>query len=455
MKPDLIIFTSINCAYLSKALTLYSSLRRNSGLKFKFIIVIVEQSNTVERLRQSSIFEDCEITLLSPEDILDSPVGAWIFKYDVVEACTAIKPKAFKKIIHDFPEVLRILYLDPDIFVYEDMSKLIGEIGGAGALVTPHHIPFACHGQEYVAYSEINSLTYGLYNLGFLLVSNNTSGNYLVSWWDERCGFACYRDGSVIGVFTDQKWFDLAHFSCDLKVSFNLGANVAPWNALPRGLMIEKDGRPRLTGGTHVLFFHFSSFDSGACKAVLLNQCSSKSGDIEGLINNYTRILFDYEKTFPLNREWDFSRFNSGEQISYSHRASFRSRFAPNNLSYDPFLLSPSSLMSEGVLAIRKNSKIVIWGAGTLGMETCLRLRTMDLSPSYFVDSNDQLWDTSLLGISILSPESLWSERDVTLLIATMFHSEVLSEISTKNLNSNISVAIANSDSVFEALQNN
>ena len=47
----------------------------------------------------------------------------------------------------------------------------------------------------------------------------------------------------------------------------------------------------------------------------------------------------------------------------------------------------------------------VLFGAGGLGRKTLLGLRAVGREPLAFSDNNSQLWDTSVEGIPVLSPE--------------------------------------------------
>ena len=48
-----------------------------------------------------------------------------------------------------------------------------------------------------------------MFNLGFLAVRNCPEGQRLARWWAERLKMACW-DNPEMGLFTDQRWMDLA-----------------------------------------------------------------------------------------------------------------------------------------------------------------------------------------------------------------------------------------------------
>ena len=116
--------------------------------------------------------------------------------------------------------------------------------------------------------NELCCLRHGVYNLGFLAVRRHGQGRQFVAWWADRLRRFCYDEVSN-GLFTDQRWVDLAPaFFDDIAIVRDPQYNVATWNLTHRRATgrapyeIQVNGRP-------LVFYHFSGFDSGAQKDML------------------------------------------------------------------------------------------------------------------------------------------------------------------------------------------
>ena len=62
--------------------------------------------------------------VLQPKDLGYS--RAWMFKHNVMELCTAVKGRGLLHVMHNDPEADLILYLDPDVVLYGELSPICG-----------------------------------------------------------------------------------------------------------------------------------------------------------------------------------------------------------------------------------------------------------------------------------------------------------------------------------------
>ena len=111
-------------------------------------------------------------------------------------------------------------------------------------------------------------MRHGVYNLGFLAVRTTGQGRRFIDWWADRLRQFCY-DEVPNGLFTDQRWVDLAPaFFDDIAIVREPEFNVATWNLTHRRATgtapyeILINDRP-------LVFYHFSGFDSGAQRSML------------------------------------------------------------------------------------------------------------------------------------------------------------------------------------------
>ncbi|MCC2596133.1 hypothetical protein LKR43_07255 [Pusillimonas sp. MFBS29] len=256
-------FTSINNAYIPKAITLAESLRRVYGEEAHVTCML---SDAVREDIDYSAFDE----ILTIED-LDLPVPsleAWIFKHSVVELCTAVKPWAFKKIFQRH-NAETVLYMDPDTVAYSPLDEIYETLPQQPVILTPHVSVPAQDEDDLLDGEMLGCLRHGVFNLGFLALANHGEGISFLDWWAQRCLDWCYDDGPK-GLFTDQRWVDLAPcFFPTLHVLRHPGYNMATWNLYYRTLSRAADGTINVNGNLPLRFFHFSGFDLGTHELML------------------------------------------------------------------------------------------------------------------------------------------------------------------------------------------
>ncbi len=175
--------------------------------------------------------------------------------YDALELNTAVKPHAFRVLLAE-EGVTSGAYLDPDIWVYRPLDEVREGLARAPLVLTPHMTrPLAgeAHPNDHVI------LTSGAYNLGFMAARAEPQIDALLAWWAEKCRFDCRVDAAA-GLFTDQKWMDLAPgLVSDLALLRTPALNLAYWNLEGRELARTPDGWT--VDDQNLGFFHFSGFD--------------------------------------------------------------------------------------------------------------------------------------------------------------------------------------------------
>jgi len=285
-------FTSITANYIPKARILAKSVKEhNPGASFHLMI-----SDAVpEKLKNE---RDPFDHIITPENLAIPNLPGWIFKHSVVELCTAVKGAAFHWIFEN-TRAEKVVYLDPDIVVLYQLSDLDEILSSHSIVLTPHLVePEQNH--DAIMDNEICSLKHGVFNLGFLGLRKDKEGMRFLNWWRDRLFDYCYDDIPG-GIFTDQRWVDLAPcFFDSIRILRDKSYNVATWNlthrpVLKRKGILEVDGSP-------IKFFHFSGFDSGAQSLMLVKYANPQSP------------LFDL-------REWYLTRLSQEGQDKYGEMA--------------------------------------------------------------------------------------------------------------------------------------
>ena len=318
-------FTSFNKAYLPQALLLAESLRHVYGDKVHLVAVLVDEMKDEDVL----YFQSFSRTILASE--LGIPdFRSWIFGLDVVEAATAVKPFALSHLLTQYRQVT---YLDPDTYLYSPLAEIEATDSAFDAVVTPHQL----HPQTekwLVDSTEIESMRYGVFNLGFLSVRGSEGGRAIADWWARRCYSYCVVDFAQ-GLFTDQKLFDLAPaLFPGLKILRHPGYNLATWNLRERRVAFLP-GEGATVDGQPLRFCHFTKATHIGNEA-MERMISDESAFFQELFYSYVaRLRGRQVQVAGLNTDWAYGRYRGGPNISAEVRKAFRqrgeSRFAIEN----------------------------------------------------------------------------------------------------------------------------
>ena len=179
----------------------------------------------------------------------------FLFRYGVMELNTAVKPWMFAHL--KALGYRHVVYLDPDILVTDrlaDVERLLDE--GATGVLLPHLTAPIDDGRRP---AELDIMRSGTYNLGFLALGDTPAVAPFINWWKSKLEFDAASDIER-GLFTDQKWMDLAPALFEgFAILRDPGYDVAYWNLSHRPIARAGDG---WTAASRPLrFFHFSGFN--------------------------------------------------------------------------------------------------------------------------------------------------------------------------------------------------
>jgi glycosyltransferase involved in cell wall biosynthesis len=242
--------------YLASARTLVASIARHDpGAAVDVVVVDVlvgDQSWVTD--------EEVAVRVLGLDELgLDRGAWRWMRAfYDVYELATAVKPAVLRRAREDAPDGVAV-HLDPDTVLLAPLEGLEAFVtAGGGIALTPHvRSPIPLDGKLI---DERTLLLSGAFNLGFLAVGPGSE--QFLGWWDERLRTDAVVDRAA-GLFTDQKWLDLAPALFHPAIIGDAGWNVAFWNLHERPLARAGDGT-FLAGGEPVRLFHASGYDPAA-----------------------------------------------------------------------------------------------------------------------------------------------------------------------------------------------
>lgn len=109
------------------------------------------------------------------------------FKYSILELNTAVKPFSYRHIFEHF-SVDALLYIDPDIRVYEHLTHVWEALSHSDVVLTPHMFEPL---EDSKSPSELNILQSGTYNLGFLGLRRGKTSEKLLKWWRKKLFSEC------------------------------------------------------------------------------------------------------------------------------------------------------------------------------------------------------------------------------------------------------------------------
>jgi hypothetical protein len=320
-------FTSITTNYLPKARVLAHSIKKQDP-SCLFVLLIAD-----DLPENFDIAAEPFDKVMTVDDLQIPNIKQWLFKHRLVELCTAIKGPAMLKLLEENKDGL-VFYFDPDIAVFSSLEPLKEQLRGFAGGITPHQTEPERQARTIVE-NEMCSLQYGVFNLGFLGLTASPDGLRVAKWWRDRLLEHCYDDFSK-GLFTDQRWFDLAPcFFPEIKILRDKIYNVATWNITTRDVVLDDEGMLSVDG-KRLVFFHFSGWDRGAQREMLARN-AKKNSPLFDLSEWYENECNKNGQSTLGSSPGKYSVFDNGEPITTAMRKIYRLRPDLQAAFPDPF----------------------------------------------------------------------------------------------------------------------
>ncbi len=316
MSEPLHIFTSITANYLPKARVLATTAKAQPyPVK---VHLLLSDDYPADADRDAEPFD----SIIDVAELPIPDIEPWLFGHTVVEMCTAVKGMGFLEIARRH-KAQKIIYFDPDIAVFSSLAPLAQALDEASIILTPHQtVPESR--LDAIIDNEICSLKHGVYNLGFLGVRTSDEGMRFLNWWADRLHAFCHDDIAG-GLFTDQRWIDLAPaFFPDLKILRHPGCNVATWNLTHRHASGSLETGVRINDEP-LCFYHFSGFDGGA-QEIMLKKYAPAGSVLFDLRAWYIEQCRRFGQDTLGKRPSRYASFDNGETISREQRLTYRAR---------------------------------------------------------------------------------------------------------------------------------
>ncbi len=245
-----VAFTICSNNYLAHAKTLGDSFLQYHP-EAKFVIGLVDK---ISEEFDFSFFDAFEI--IPVETLQMNGFDELQKKFNITELNTAVKPSYLTYIFTEL-KANKVIYIDPDILVLTRLEEVLNILDEKNIIVTPH---ICSPIEDEFAPTDYHTLRGGIFNLGFIGLSNYETVKGFIEWWHDRVvkyGFVNFS----LNMFYDQIWANyIPCFYDNYFILKHLGYNMANWNLHERALSTNKDGAIYVNEKFPLRFFHFSSY---------------------------------------------------------------------------------------------------------------------------------------------------------------------------------------------------
>jgi hypothetical protein len=325
MNGQTIVFTSINLKYLANAQILADSVKSHHK-DWRFVLLINDIPENELKLTSRSIDE-----VVYAHQLPIPQFHKWVLQYTVVELCTATKGVMALSLLSR-KNCSKVVYLDPDTVVFSPLDDLDVYFKTSHVLLTPHLTD--PEPTDYGIWShEMAALKHGTFNLGFFSILNSVEGKLFLNWWASRLLKYSHIDFNA-GLFTDQKWANLAPYLFEgIKVITDRAYNAATWNITNRRVARAAGGE-WLINGHPLRFYHFSGFGSDFSWA--LKELAAFADPDDLVIDLWkwyqSKYLDEQRKLTP--HDWAYDKYSDGVRITKEDRKWFSSPSSTINSSF-------------------------------------------------------------------------------------------------------------------------
>lgn len=190
----------------------------------------------------------------------------------------------------------KVIYIDNDVYFYNDASFLFDELTNNNVLLTPHF--YSANPLREQNWLEAN-FRVGLYNAGFFGVNKNAKD--VLKWWMQCCLYNI-KQSYWRGLFDDQKYLDLIPILFDqVKVLKHKGCNAAGWNY--RNYNITKQGEQFQLNGHDLVFIHFANLS--------MDEFSNPNNTLHAPYLSYINHLKTYNHLFSYRKKINLYQIKS------------------------------------------------------------------------------------------------------------------------------------------------
>lgn len=339
-------FTIVARNYLAYAYVLGKSVKQYHP-ECNFFICLIDDIN--HEYEQEIINKD--FLPVYPENLDIKNYKHFVFKYNIVEVCTGVKPFVIKYLLRNSPKVI---YLDPDILCFRRLNEAIDFLDDYAIILTPHSL--SPLNDDYFPNDKV-FLSFGAYNLGFIGVAQGLIADQFLNWWSHHLYKKCLNQPQI-NLFVDQKWMDITCCYFDkVLILKDLTYNMAYWNLHERTLVKKNQLYYVAEADKPLAFFHFSGFPINDLNKISKNLPSTFLSpeknkktynleirlDLVEVFQNYKQLLLDAGHHNYCSINYGYGNYSNGDKISDLERYLFLKSLKWQQQTQDPFLAEPGS----------------------------------------------------------------------------------------------------------------
>lgn len=254
-RPAVHVFTTVARNYTSQAAVLHRSIRQHCGDALSFTCFVTDGYDDIAEIPPSlrgCVFDCRRLGVLDFEERSR--------RYSVTEFATSLKADIFLHLFRQGCDY--VIFLDPDIELFMDLSWVAEAMAGRSILLTPHVLSTAPYLPGYKGPQPDKKLALflrvGFFNTGFLAIKNDAVGNEFLALLRE-----VLKDQALNAYCYDQSWIGMlaGFFPANVAVTTDPGINVAYWNAHER-VLTQTAGGGYLVNGSPLKFVHYSKIEA-------------------------------------------------------------------------------------------------------------------------------------------------------------------------------------------------
>jgi len=299
----LTICTIVSRNYISFARVLVNSFLKQHPYGKAYVLLVDKKGDYINQ-------DEEKFDIIWMEDLPIKDKYQFVFKYDVVELNTAVKP-FFIEYLFKNTDIDKLIYFDPDIYIFKPIYEIYNLLSEHNMVLIPHIIKPMEDLNTWP--NEIDFLRVGSYNLGFLALRRCEEIFNILDWWKNRMYDFCVSDPGK-WLFVDQKWFDIVPSFLDKTyILRDCRYNVAYWNLNERSIV--KENGDFFVNGEDLIFYHFSGFDFSLNKVTKYTNNELKDQDLISLMSFYKSELVDND--YFITKQWknEFDYFDNGIKV--------------------------------------------------------------------------------------------------------------------------------------------
>lgn len=282
------ICTYFDSNFYGRGMAMVNSIINNSSKNTTKIVVLALDDNVESKLKA---LNKKEIFVLTLQDLNnDFLVNKKKFK-NTKEFFFSLTPSICIYCLEEL-KFESILYVDADVFFFNDPLIICDEIGDSSIAICSHRLPF---------FMKPFSNKYGIYNVGINFFRNDKIALKCLHQWNTFCNdWTPEFPGWELPFFSDQVWLnDWPQKYPNVCILDHVGINTAPWNAFKYKFSKKEDRY--FVDDKPLVAYHFSNLgklDSNTWNANIGELIIDIKGSLLDIYKDYILIINDQELTY-------------------------------------------------------------------------------------------------------------------------------------------------------------